>query len=285
MGLNRSEQMSRIRSRHTTPERILRSALWAAGLRYRLYVRTLAGRPDVVFPKQKLAVFVDGCFWHGCPDHYAFPRTRRDFWSAKLKANVQRDQHQTRKLRSAGWAVLRFWEHEVYERIEAVVDDVGGALAGACAARATWRVVAVDVLDATADVERMHLVTVDGAATTSRRGENEDDQQGSSAAGALAVDAPESVSVTRAPSDPPTNPQLCVAQLSAASACQGHPNSVWPCAENAARDTYLSREFRTSWVWSKWKKSHAQTEAAAAVRRLRPADNRLQPTRASLAPG
>ncbi|HYO69174.1 MAG TPA: very short patch repair endonuclease, partial [Archangium sp.] len=87
MGLTRSEQMSRIRGKDTSPERLLRSALWRAGLRFRLQSRTPYGRPDVVFSKARVAVFIDGCFWHGCPDHYVRPRTRNDFWSSKLLEN------------------------------------------------------------------------------------------------------------------------------------------------------------------------------------------------------
>lgn len=128
MSLTRSEQMSRIRGRHTTPERILRSALWADGLRYRLHVRTPVGRPDIVFPRQRLAVFVDGCFWHGCPTHYVRPRTREEFWSAKLRANVGRDRQQTAALEADGWRVLRFWEHEVADDVDALVERVRVAL-------------------------------------------------------------------------------------------------------------------------------------------------------------
>src|SRR5688572_18812214 len=113
MGLNRSEQMARIKGFDTSPEIALRRALWARGLRYRLKIRTPGGRPDVVFPTERLAVFIDGCFWHGCPLHYASPRSRKDFWSAKLAENIDRDWRQSTALQAAGWCVVRLWEHEV----------------------------------------------------------------------------------------------------------------------------------------------------------------------------
>lgn len=120
MGLNRSEQMARIKGFDTSPELALRRALWARGLRYRLKIRTPGGRPDVVFHKDRVAVFIDGCFWHGCPLHYARPRSREGFWSAKLTENIDRDFRQSMALQAAGWCVLRLWEHEV-------VLDVSGA--------------------------------------------------------------------------------------------------------------------------------------------------------------
>ena len=73
--------------------------------------RPLFGKPDFVFPKQKLAVFVDGCFWHGCPQHFTRPKSRQEFWDAKIAANQARDRLVTCTLRSRGWRVLRLWEH------------------------------------------------------------------------------------------------------------------------------------------------------------------------------
>jgi DNA mismatch endonuclease (patch repair protein) len=128
MALSRSEQMSRIRGTNTTPERLLRQALWAAGLRYRLNGRTSSGRPDLLFAGAKVAVFIDGCFWHGCPAHYVRPRTREEFWSAKLRGNVERDQRQTASLEAEGWRVLRIWEHEVVEDVRATVNRVRAVL-------------------------------------------------------------------------------------------------------------------------------------------------------------
>ncbi len=110
--LTRSENMARIRSRDTKPEIRLRKALWAAGCRYRLYY-DLPGRPDIVFIRERLAVFVDGCFWHGCPLHYSAPRTREDFWKSKLRKNVLRDMAADDALASENWRVIRIWQHDL----------------------------------------------------------------------------------------------------------------------------------------------------------------------------
>ncbi len=116
--------MSRIKGKNTTPEIRLRQALWRAGLRYRLHMKIEGIRPDLVFPARRLALFIDGCFWHGCPDHYVSPRTRSEFWSAKLAANTERDRIQTLRLLQAGWQVLRLWEHEVDSDIKRATDEV-----------------------------------------------------------------------------------------------------------------------------------------------------------------
>jgi len=104
--------MSRIRGRDTGPETRIRKALWALGLRYRIKNR-LPGRPDIVISHARIAVFVDGCFWHQCPKHFVMPRTRRAFWKQKIQANRARDRGVNRKLKRDGWSVLRFWEHEI----------------------------------------------------------------------------------------------------------------------------------------------------------------------------
>lgn len=118
------------RSRDTRPEVLLRSALHRRGLRFRKdYVIRVDGRrcrADVVFTKQRLAVFVDGCFWHGCPEHGRTPRTNHEYWRAKLGRNVERDQQSTAALISAGWKVLRVWEHE---RIDIAVESIRAHLA------------------------------------------------------------------------------------------------------------------------------------------------------------
>jgi DNA mismatch endonuclease (patch repair protein) len=158
MGLTRSEQMSRIRARDTSPEREVRRLLWKEGLRYRLHAKTPVGRPDIVFLGARVAVFVDGCFWHGCPDHYVRPRSREGFWSEKLATNVRRDIEQTRKLESLGWRVCRIWEHEVFERPVAVVAHIAAAVNGTrWRPRASWRVVRVVEVDPEADRERRFM--------------------------------------------------------------------------------------------------------------------------------
>ena len=119
--------MSRIKSRDTKPELRLRRALWALGLRYRLGASVI-GRPDVVFKSAKLAVFVDGCFWHGCPRHGVMPKNNRDFWRKKIGGNVERDRRVNDLLRAAGWGVLRFWEHDVDSDLQNVLSAVAAAV-------------------------------------------------------------------------------------------------------------------------------------------------------------
>lgn len=155
----RSELMARINSKDTRPELRLRKALWARGRRYRLHAKTPAGRPDVVFPGPRLAVFVDGCFWHGCPDHYVRPRSRADFWADKLRTNVERDRRQTLELEAAGWQVCRIWEHEIETDLKGTVARVEGMLEGPTSSPSTarWRVIRVDPLDDAGNTERRIL--------------------------------------------------------------------------------------------------------------------------------
>lgn len=108
----RSWNMSRIRSRDTTPERIVRRVLSDLGYKYRLHRRDLPGRPDIVLPKYRVAVFVHGCFWHqhnGCVD-CSDPKTNSDYWRPKLLGNVSRDKRNRRALRQAGWMPIVVWE-------------------------------------------------------------------------------------------------------------------------------------------------------------------------------
>lgn len=109
----RRQIMSRIKGKDTGPELALRRAAWAIGLRYRLHYRIGRTRPDMVFIGRKLAVFVDGCFWHGCPRHSTTPKNNREFWKQKLERNCERDAENTKWLEANGWSVLRFWEHDV----------------------------------------------------------------------------------------------------------------------------------------------------------------------------
>jgi DNA mismatch endonuclease, patch repair protein len=162
MPLSRSEQMARIRSRNTRPEVLLGSLLWRGGARYRKHAVTPVGRPDFVFVGKRLAVFVDGCQWHGCPEHYVRPRTRNDFWGRKLDENVARDVRQTIGLESAGWRVIRIWEHELWRDPATAARNVLDALKGSAAPAASpaWRVVRVDVPDPALDLERRHLVNL-----------------------------------------------------------------------------------------------------------------------------
>lgn len=111
----RSEIMRRIRGKDTAPELNLRRALWAAGVRgWRVHYKKAPGcRPDLAFVGKKVAVFVHGCFFHGCSRHYRRPSSNNDYWDAKLERNMRRDRRQARALRAAGWSVVRIWEHDL----------------------------------------------------------------------------------------------------------------------------------------------------------------------------
>jgi DNA mismatch endonuclease (patch repair protein) len=117
----RSKIMSAIHSKNTMPEVALRKALFARGLRFRIHYGN--EKIDIAFPSKKTAIFVDGCFWHGCPLHSHIPKSNMDYWNPKLKKNIERDQEKNERLEKAGWEVLRFWEHELAD-IEVVVKKI-----------------------------------------------------------------------------------------------------------------------------------------------------------------
>ncbi len=107
--------MSRQRRRDTVPEVALRKELHRRGRRFFVDRAPLPGmrrRADLVFPRRRVAVYVDGCFWHSCPQHATFPKNNAEWWAAKLSANVQRDRDTDARLQAAGWTVVRVWEHE-----------------------------------------------------------------------------------------------------------------------------------------------------------------------------
>ncbi|WP_051519230.1 very short patch repair endonuclease [Pseudomonas chlororaphis] len=114
----RSRLMSRIKGKDTKPEMAVRLYLHARGLRYRLHVRSLAGKPDLVFASRKVVVFVHGCFWHGhrgCKKART-PKSREDYWRNKIEANSARDRRSIRKLRALGWHVFIIWQCRINER-------------------------------------------------------------------------------------------------------------------------------------------------------------------------
>lgn len=125
---SRSDNMRAIRRRDTGPELEIRSLLHRAGLRYRVDYRVGTGRsaprPDIAFTRQHIAIFIDGCFWHQCPEHSTMPKANEDFWRKKLRRNVERDVENNIALEAMGWTVLRFWEHEP-------PDDVAASIAAA----------------------------------------------------------------------------------------------------------------------------------------------------------
>ena len=112
------------RSRDTKPELAVRSAVHRRGLRFRVAARPLAElrrTADMVFRKDRVAVFVDGCYWHGCPDHHTQPATNSEYWKSKIGTNIARDADTNARLEAAGWTVLRFWEHEDPEAVAETV--------------------------------------------------------------------------------------------------------------------------------------------------------------------
>lgn len=113
----RSQVMSRIRSKDTKPEKIIRSILHKQGFRFRINRKDLPGKPDIVLPKYKTVIFVHGCFWHrheGCKYAYT-PKSNIDFWNKKFSSTLQRDKNIQNKLRKSGWKVLTIWECEIKE--------------------------------------------------------------------------------------------------------------------------------------------------------------------------
>lgn len=120
-------RMKSQRRRDTKPEAALRLDLWRRGLRYRVDVKVVGRRRrvDIAFTRAKVAVFVDGCFWHSCPEHGSLPKANRAWWTEKLEANARRDRDTDAELVAAGWLVIRVWEHEeapeAADRVEAAV--------------------------------------------------------------------------------------------------------------------------------------------------------------------
>jgi DNA mismatch endonuclease (patch repair protein) len=115
----RSYNMSRIRGTGTGPEMLLRKLLFSKRLRgYRVRSKVF-GKPDIVFPKYGIAVFVDGCFWHRCPVCYTKPETNMEFWEGKIEGNMKRDKMVNERLAREGYEIIRFWEHEIKNNLNA----------------------------------------------------------------------------------------------------------------------------------------------------------------------
>ncbi len=125
--------MKKVRNRDTKEELAVRRLLFAKGLRYRVQYRPKKpniGRSsiDIAFPGKRLAIFIDGCFWHGCPEHGTVPKANQEWWAKKLAANQKSDDRVTNTLQESGWTVLRFWTHQTPEEIageiEMKLDDI-----------------------------------------------------------------------------------------------------------------------------------------------------------------
>jgi DNA mismatch endonuclease, patch repair protein len=122
--LTRSAIMSKIKSKNTSLEVNFRKLLWKNGLRgYRLHYK-LPGKPDIVFTKKKVAVFIDGCFWHKCPKCYKEPKSRKKYWLPKITNNAMRDRKNIKILKKEGFEVVRLWEHEIKKNPEKCIGKV-----------------------------------------------------------------------------------------------------------------------------------------------------------------
>lgn len=119
--------MARVRSQGTAPELTLRRALWHQGLRYQLTPK-LPGIPDLCFFSERIAIFVDGCFWHGCPQHYSAPAHNAEFWANKVARNIARDKQADAVLEAEGWTVVRIWEHQLESDLAGIVTRIEALL-------------------------------------------------------------------------------------------------------------------------------------------------------------
>ena len=120
--------MSKVRNKDSKMEISLRKALWAEGFRYRKNDTKHFGKPDIVLAKHKTVIFVDSCFWHGCPAHYGATATRKEFWEKKIKRNKERDQEVNRHYKEKGWNVIRVWEHELKSGFDSIIDGIAAKL-------------------------------------------------------------------------------------------------------------------------------------------------------------
>lgn len=114
----RSEIMSRIKSRDSKIETLFRKELWKSGLRYRKNSSKYFGKPDIVLPKYKTAIFIDSCFWHGCKKHCRVPAVRKSYWTQKIARNIERDKQVSKHYKKQGWKIMRIWEHKINNNLE-----------------------------------------------------------------------------------------------------------------------------------------------------------------------
>lgn len=121
-----SRTMSAIKGKNTKPELLLRKSLWHNGIKgYRLHWKKMPGRPDIAFPGKKVAIFVNGCFWHRCPHcDPSMPKSNVEFWQNKFDRNIDRDKRKKEELEGLGWTVLVIWECEIKKDLEHQVDKV-----------------------------------------------------------------------------------------------------------------------------------------------------------------
>lgn len=117
----RRKTMQAIKSSNTSFEDRVHKELWRRGIRFRKNVRTLMGKPDIAIKKYKVAIFLDSCFWHGCPEHCRMPSSNTDYWRSKIQRNRARDKAVLEHYSQLGWNVLRVWEHEVKQDFDGTI--------------------------------------------------------------------------------------------------------------------------------------------------------------------
>ncbi|WP_214795876.1 MULTISPECIES: very short patch repair endonuclease [unclassified Exiguobacterium] len=121
---NKKNNMKYVKSKNTNLEMKVRRRLWKEGIRYKTNVKSLFGTPDIAFPNLKIVVFIDSCFWHGCPQHFRLPPKKQEFWKLKIQRNTERDNEISRHYIEENWTILRFWEHEINNNLENVVTTI-----------------------------------------------------------------------------------------------------------------------------------------------------------------
>lgn len=124
----RSEIMSRVKSRDSKIEISFRRELWKRGFRYRKNSGKYFGKPDIVLPKYRTAIFIDSCFWHGCKKHGSIPAVRRNFWVGKIARNIARDKEVSRYYKKQGWKIFRVWEHEIKDDGDKALQKIKSSL-------------------------------------------------------------------------------------------------------------------------------------------------------------
>lgn len=124
----RSEIMSRVKSRDSKIETLFRKELWKAGFRYRKNSSKYFGKPDIVLPKYKTAIFVDSCFWHGCKKHCRIPTASKKYWTAKIERNIARDKEVSKHYKKQSWKIFRIWEHELRNKTEKIIGRIKNCL-------------------------------------------------------------------------------------------------------------------------------------------------------------
>ncbi len=120
----RSEIMSHVKSKDSKIETIFRTELWKSGFRYRKNSSKYFGKPDIVLPKYKAAIFIDSCFWHGCKKHCRIPAARKKYWVAKIERNIARDKEVSKHYKKEGWKMFRIWEHDLKNKMTKIISQI-----------------------------------------------------------------------------------------------------------------------------------------------------------------